>query len=207
MKIHPHSKLLMIGDSITDCGRIYENPPLGTGYVRFVDDALQKKYPQLEIEIINKGISGDTVRDLKKRWQRDVLDLNPDWLSIMIGINDVWQQIDSWLPQNEWVSIDEYERTLGELILGALPSLKGLILMTPYHLQPDKSDGMRAKMDRYGNVLREYAQKYDAVFVDTQALFDAVLKEMDATDLSEDRIHMNAAGHKILADAFLEAIE
>ena len=79
--------------------------------------------------------------------------------------------------------------------------------MPPYYLQPDKSDGMRAKMDRYGNVVREYAKKFDAVFVDTQAAFDEVLKEMDATDLSEDRIHMNADGHKILADTFLKAIE
>jgi len=197
----------MIGDSITDCGRIYENPPLGNGYVRFVHDSLKATYPQLGIEIINRGISGDTVRDLKKRWQRDVLDLNPDWLSIMIGINDVWQQIDDWLPQAYWITIEEYERTLGELINAVLPSLKGLILMPPYYLQPDKSDGMRAKMDRYGNVVREYAKKFDAVFVDTQAAFDEVLKEMDATDLSEDRIHMNADGHKILADTFLKAIE
>ncbi len=195
----------MIGDSITDCGRIYENPPLGNGYVHFVCDSLKTKYP--EIEIINRGISGDTVRDLKKRWQRDVLDLKPDWLSIMIGINDVWQQIDDWLPQAYWVTIEEYERTLGDLIASVFPSLKGLILMTPYHLQPDRSDGMRAKMDRYGNVVREYAKKYDAIFVDTQAAFDKALKEIDAADLSEDRIHMNDIGHMILADAFLKAVE
>ena len=195
----------MIGDSITDCGR--RGASLGNGYVRFVDDFFKATHPQSGIKIFNRGISGNTVRDLKKRWQRDVLDLNPDWLSIMIGINDVWQQIDDWLPQAYWVTIEEYERTLGELIDGVFPSLKGLILMTPYHLQPDKSDGMRIKMDCYGDVVRQYAKKYNAIFVDTQAAFDEVLKEMNATDLSEDRIHMNEVGHKILADVFLKSVK
>ena len=201
----------MIGDSITDCGRNYDvsysEELLGDGYVRFVSDSLESTYPELEIEIVNKGVSGDTVRNLKKRWQRDVLNINPDWLSIMIGINDVWQQVNDSLLPDHWVFIEEYESTLDELVAMAAPSLKGLVLMTPYLLELDKSDEMRAKMDRYGSVVRQFAKKYDAIFVDTQAAFDEVLKEMDAADLSEDRIHMNAIGHKILADTFLKAIE
>jgi len=197
----------MIGDSITDCGRIYENPPLGNGYVRFVRDSLKDKYPETEIEIINKGISGNTVRDLKGRWKRDVLDLNPDWLSIMIGINDVWQQMDNWTPRDYWITIDEYEQTLSGLIDSVAASLKGLVLMTPYVLQLDKTDEMRIKMDRYGNVVRDIAQKYGAVFVDAQAAFDKALQKVDWQRLSNDRVHMNDAGHKILADAFLGAVE
>ncbi len=79
--------------------------------------------------------------------------------------------------------------------------------MTPYLLQPDTSDSMRALMDRFGDVVRKVAKKYDAIFVDTQAAFDEALKNMGVTDLSEDRIHMNIAGHTILARAFLEAVE
>ena len=207
MKIQYQSKLLMIGDSITDCGRIYESPPLGNGYVRFVHNSMKSNYPESGIEIINRGIGGDTVRDLKKRWQRDVLELKPDWLSIMIGINDVWLQNDDWLLKEEKISIEEYARILGELIASTFPSLKGLILMMPYYLQLDRKDSMRASVDSYGDVVRQYAKKYDAIFVDTQSVFDEVLQEMDAIDLSEDRIHMNAVGHKILADAFLKEIE
>jgi len=211
MKIQPNSKLLMIGDSITDCGRNYDasysDEVLGDGYVRFISDFLRSTYPESGIEIVNKGISGDTVRNLKKRWQRDVLGLSPDWLSIMIGINDVWQQINDSLPPENWVLIDEYEQTLDELVGAVAPSLKGLVLMTPYVLELDQSDEMRSKMDAYGQIVRKIAEKYDALFVDTQAAFDEVLQKKDATELSNDRVHMNAVGHKVLAEGFLKIVE
>ena len=202
MKIQPKSKLVMIGDSITDCGRLSTPDGLGDGYVRLVAAAL---YDQ-NIQVINTGISGNTVRDLKQRWQRDVLDLNPDWLSIMIGINDVWRQIDNWGTPEDWVLLDEYEETLDALIAQVLPSLQGLILMTPYFLELDKTDEMRAKMDVYGEVVRKIAKKYDVIFVDIQAAFDTFLQTRDATEISNDRVHMNAVGHQVLADAFLKAI-
>ena len=210
MKIQPKSKLVMIGDSITDCGRNYDpsysEEVLGDGYVRLVSDFLKSTYPESGIEIVNKGISGNTVRDLKKRWERDVLSLNPDWLSIMIGINDVWQQINDSLPPENWVLIEEYEHTLDELVAMAAPSLQGLVVMTPYVLNLDLSDEMRSKMDEYGQVVRKIAKKYDAIYVDTQAAFDQFLQNADAGEISDDRVHMNAVGHKVLADAFLQAI-
>ena len=209
MKIDPFSKLVMIGDSITDCGRNYRSTSeeaLGNGYVRLVYGLLTATNPESRIQIVNSGIGGDTVRDLKKRWQRDVLDLKPNWLSIMIGINDVWQQFGGWLPEKEWVSTEEYDRTLGELIGATSPSLDGLILMTPYHLQFDTSDPLRVRMDCYGDVVRQYANKYGAIFINTQAVFDEVLINTAATDLSEDRVHLNTTGHMILARAFLKAI-
>ena len=197
----------MIGDSITDCGRFYDASGLGDGYVRFVHDALQRRYSQLEITVINRGVGGNTVRDLKHRWQQDVLDLNPDWLSIMIGINDVWRQVDKWdLPEN-WILIDEYEQTLDELVGIVAPSLTGLILMTPYVLELNREDKMRSKMDQFGQVVREISQKYDAIFVDTQSAFDTFLQKHAASEISNDRVHMNAVGHQVLADAFLRAIE
>ena len=77
-----------IGDSITDCGR--RDPtlsPLGDGYVRLIHDLLQAGYPELRLNVINKGISGNTVLDLKSRWRSDVLEISPDWLFIFIGVN------------------------------------------------------------------------------------------------------------------------
>ena len=105
------------------------------------------------------------------------------------------------------MSIDEYERTLDALIGAVSHSLKGLVLMTPYLLQPDRSNPMRAMMDRFGEVVRQYAKKYGAIFVDTQAVFDEVLRDMDSLDLSDDRVHLNLTGHTILARAFLDAVE
>lgn len=78
--------------------------------------------------------------------------------------------------------------------------------MTPYVLESDFSDPMRALMDKFGETVQRAARKYNAIFVDTQAIFDNVLKTIDATALSEDRVHMNARGHQILANAFLTRI-
>jgi lysophospholipase L1-like esterase len=211
MVIHPNSKLVMIGDSITDCDRarpIAEDSPeaLGNGYVALVDSLMNATFPENRIRMINMGISGNTVRDLKARWQSDVLDLKPDWLSIMIGINDVWRHFDTRLQTDWQVPLDEYASTLEELVSTTLPLLKGMVLMTPYFIEPNRGDAMRVMMDRYGDVVRALAQKYQVILVDTQAAFDVVLKKLHSMALAEDRVHPNLTGHIVLARAFLQAI-
>ncbi len=211
MLIQPGSKLLFIGDSITDCGR--ERPvaeatddSLGTGYVSLVNGLIGATYPEMRIRIVNMGVSGNTVRDLKTRWQSDVLDLKPDWLSIMIGINDVWRHFDRWLQPEQQVPHDEYARTLEGLVRTTTPELKGLVLMTPYFVELNRADPMREMMGRYGETVRALADKYGAVFVDTQAAFDEVLKSAHPYALAGDRVHPNLTGHFVLARAFLTAI-
>jgi lysophospholipase L1-like esterase len=212
MIIEPHSKLVMIGDSITDCERtrpIGEGlfDALGKGYVSLVDSLLIANYPEHKIRVVNMGISGNTVRDLQDRWQTDVLDLNPDWLSICIGINDVWRHFDTPF-QHEWqVPLDEYTKTLENLLQKTPPTLKGLILMTPYFIEPNRTDPMRIMMDEYSTVVRQLAEKYKAVLVDTQAAFDTALVHLHPMALAWDRIHPNRAGHMILARAFLQSLE
>lgn len=212
MKLQENSLLLFIGDSITDCGR--EHPvgeggfgqALGNGYVSLVNAALSATYPDYATRVVNMGISGETSRDLITRWQSDVLDQQPDWLSIKIGINDVWQQL-SW-PQSEErsLSVEAYTDSLEDLIQQVQPGLQGLILMTPYLVEPDRQDPMRALMDQYGKVVCDLAARHSAVLVDTQAAFDTVLKWMDPSQLADDRVHVNLSGHMIIARAFLKAI-
>jgi lysophospholipase L1-like esterase len=212
MIIESGSRLVMIGDSITDCGRDRavrgEGTPevLGSGYVSFVSSVLGAKYPELGIGVINMGIGGNTVRDLDGRWQEDLLDLKPDWVSIMIGINDVWQQSGPPDPSRNCVTISEYETTLTALVEKTLPGLKGMILMTPYHVEPDRKNPMRSMMDDYGVVVRGLAGKHSTVFVDTQAAFDRYLEHHPPGSLAGDQIHVNAIGHMILALAWLEAV-
>ena len=213
MLIAKNSKLLMIGDSITDAGRTRPAgeglfDALGKGYVSLVDALLTAGDPGLGIRVVNQGNGGDTVRNLKARWDADVLAHRPDWLSIMIGINDVWRQFDC-PRQTEWhVYPEEYEATLDELVTQTLPTLPGgLVLLTPYCIEPNRADPMRAQMDRYGAVVRALAQKHGAVFVDTQAAFDAVLEHLHPMTLAWDRIHPVLAGHMVLAQAFLRAVE
>ncbi len=212
MRIESESKLIMIGDSVTDCGRVRpvgegHSEAIGNGYVSLVQSSLMTAYPERRIRVINMGVSGNTVRDLKERWESDVLALKPDWLSIMIGINDVWRQFDSPLQKELHVYFDEYKETLDELVDKTKPKLKGLVLMTPYYIEPNRNDDMRAMMDKYGNAVSDIAEKHGALFVDTQAEFDKILKHYHPNMFGWDRVHPNNIGHMVLAQAFLNAIE
>jgi lysophospholipase L1-like esterase len=211
MLIEPKSRLLMIGDSITDCGRALPigeaiNDGLGNGYVSQVNALINATYPAHQIRVLNTGVSGNTVLDLEARWGRDVLALRPDWLSVMIGINDVWRQFDSPL-QAEWhVSLETYTTTLEKLIAQTRPKLKGLVMLSPYFIEPNKSEPMRALMDRYGAAMKNIAERHEAIFVDTQAAFDAAMKHIHPMTLALDRVHPGQVGHALLTRAFLTAI-
>ena len=211
MILDTNDKLVMAGDSITDCNRAKPAgeglfDPYGKGYVNMVKAFLDAKYPERPIRVINQGTGGFTVRNLKETWQETVLDKKPEWLSIMIGINDVWRQFDSPKMTETHVGLEEYEATLEELIDQAKPGLKGLILVTPYIIESNRSDAMRMRMDEYGAVIKKLAEKHDAVLVDPQAGFDRMLESMHPMALAWDRIHPNSSGHALIAQCFLDAI-
>lgn len=207
MKIGNGHKLLFIGDSITDCGRgqpFGTGNGLGNGYVSLVNSLLAAVYPERRILVMNTGTSGHTVRDLAARWKRDVIDLKPDWLAIMIGINDVWRQFDCPLETGMHVLPGEYERTLRELA-GSV-KVKGLVMMSPYYIEDNRGDDMRRRMDQYGAIVRKVAKEKKAVFVDTQAAFDSVLKHLPSEMFAWDRVHPGTPGHMIIARAFLDGV-
>jgi len=212
MIVKNNQKLLFIGDSVTDCGRARPSgeglgEALGRGYVAFIDALLETVYSERQIRVVNQGISGNTVRDLAARWNDDVLVHRPDWLSICIGINDVWRQFDLPRQAEAGVPLDEYAMTLERLATETRPLLPGgLILMTPFFIEINPDDAMRKRMDEYGAAVREIATKTDAVFVDTQAAFNAALKHRYSAALAWDRVHPNTAGHMVLAHAVLSEL-
>ena len=209
MKLENNQTILFTGDSITDCGRshpIGAGDGLGDGYVAFVDSLLSSWYPQRLIRVLNTGIGGNRVIDLKVRWQTDILDLEPDWLSVMIGINDVWRQFDSAANPDQ-VSLERYESTYRSLLERTRPKLKGLVLMTPYYIETSLNDPMRARMDHYGAVVERLAQEFDAAFVNVQAAFDRHLECRPTQSLCGDRVHPNKTGHLIIARSFLTAMQ
>jgi lysophospholipase L1-like esterase len=210
MRLNPGSRLLFIGDSVTDCGRarpVGAGSPaaLGDGYVAQVDALLARAPLDPPIQVTNMGISGNTVRDLAGRWETDVLALEPDWLSVMIGINDVWRQFDG---RNEAAIVlpDEFRRTYGTLIDRTRAGLKGLVLMSPYFVQSLRTDAMRRRMDEYTDIVRELAAKHRTLFVDVQATIDAALTCTDFFSIAADRVHPTPEGHAILARAFIAAV-
>ena len=203
--------IVFIGDSISDYDR---KRPVGEGlfngwgtsYVANVGALLGCMYPEMRIRVKNVGISGNQVRDLDRRWQTDVLDQNPDWVSVLIGINDVWRQFDSPLQTEEHVPLDEFEQTYEKLILRTLPHAKGMILMTPFFMEPNRQDAMRARMDEYGAVVKKLADKHGLVFVDLQTAWDRLFEHMHPCNIAWDRIHPNQTGHMYIAKQFLAAV-
>jgi len=212
MLIQSNSRLLFIGNSITDCGRKRPigsggfDQALGNGYVSLVDAALAAVYPDFAISTINMGINGDTVHDLKYRWTKDVLELKPDWLSILIGINDVWQHINQLRQSEGQDPVNRFAETLDELVEQVRPAVHGLILMTPYYLETYPLEPMRAMMDQFGAAVGEVAARHQALLVDSQAAFNPVIDNVDPLQLAMDRVHINLAGHMILARAFLREV-
>ena len=211
MLLEKNDTLLFIGDSISDYER---KRPVGEGlfnalghsYVACAGALLNCMYPELHLRVINMGVSGNQVRDLEERWQTDVMDLKPQWVSVLIGINDVWRQFDCPQMPETHVSLQEYEETYARLIERTLPQVKGMILMTPYYMEPNRQDPMRARMDEYGAVVRKLADKYHLTFVDLQAGWDRLFQHMHSTNIAWDRVHPNQTGCMYIAKQFLQAI-
>ncbi|MGE9290447.1 MAG: SGNH/GDSL hydrolase family protein [Puniceicoccales bacterium] len=200
--------LLFIGDSITDCGRarpVGEGAGLGSGYVSLVNSALGARFPETAVRVLNTGIGGNRVIDLEARWEQDVFDLKPQWVSIMIGINDVWRQFDGGVSKFQ-VGPELFRSTLSKLVEETASKVKGIVLMSPYFLEANPGDPMRALMDEYGAIVKAVAENAGCPFVDTQAAFDRYLAKRPTQTLCGDRVHPNLVGHQIIADAFLAAI-
>ena len=212
MKIAPRSKFILIGDSVTDMGRTRPIAqglfnPHGTGYPNVVQGLLTSVYPDYFINVVNMGNSGDNVRNLKARWQTDVIDLKPDWLSIMIGINDVWRQFDTPQIPEHGVMPDEYRATLSELVHQTKPLVKGLVLITPVYWELNKQDAMAARVAEYQGICREIAEAEGVLFCDAQSYADRVLKCCSPNYITWDRVHPNIPGANVLAHALLDTLE
>lgn len=211
MLFDQNDKILFIGDSISDYER---TRPVGEGlfnawgrsYVADVGSLLGCMYPEMHLRIVNMGISGNQCRDLEARWQTDVFDQNPDWVSVLIGINDVWRQFDSPEIKEQHVSPEDFRTCYERLIKSTLPRVKGMILMTPYFMEPNRDDPMRRRMDEYGAITKELAEKYHLTLVDLQSGWDKLFQHMHPMNIAWDRVHPNQIGCMYIAKQFLSAI-
>jgi lysophospholipase L1-like esterase len=190
---------VFFGDSITESGREDTDlTSLGNGYVAGVAKRLQDQ----QIKCINAGIGGDTTRHLLARLEDDVIAHNPDWVSVAIGVNDVWRSFGVG-DRFEAVNITEFEVNYRQILERIRASGAKLMLVEPFMIEADKLEPFRAQVDLYSSVVAKLALEYGAVFVPFQAMFDRVPDQI----WSDDRVHPNPAAVQLMAAAFLQALE
>jgi lysophospholipase L1-like esterase len=206
IRLNPKSKFVFIGDSITDCGRGGEPEGIGSGYVRFVRDYLRAKDPGHAPEVINRGVSGNKVTNLRDRWSKDVIDLSPNVLSIMIGINDVWHGLN---PGGSGVDIDTYRRTFAQLISQTKekhPACE-IVLCEPTVISPPAHEKGNESLRPYVAAVREMAVELKLLLVPLHQVFLDAAKARPDIDWHTDGVHPTSSGHMLIARQWLEATE
>jgi len=188
----PGARILFQGDSITDGNRGRSADPnhiLGHGYVFIIAARHGAAFPALRLDFLNRGVSGNTVLDLEKRWQKDTLDLKPDVLSILIGVND----------EGRGVPLDQYEQVYDKILAqakAANPNLK-LVLCAPFVKPTGKvSEGIRKRQE----IVAKLARKHGAALVQFQPVFDEAAKRAPADYWIWDSVHPTYRGHQLMAD-------
>ena len=209
--ISPGSVVLFQGDSITDAGRdreaagrANEQPALGSGYASIAATDLLVAYPEHDLRIYNRGISGNKVFQLAERWDEDCLALEPDVLSILIGVNDIWHARNG----NYDGTVETYERDYDALLRRTLDARPGLMLVVcePFVLQCGAVDASWfPEFDNYRAAARAVANRHGATWVPFQQAFDAALDVAPAEYWAGDGVHPSPAGAALMAQTWLRA--
>ncbi len=198
--------ILFQGDSVTDAGRSREDDAqLGLGYPRLVSSLLSASYPELGLQFINRGISGNRVRDLKARWSEDCLELKPDILTILIGINDCWRRYDREDPTSpeqyeedyRWILTQTQERTAAQIIL-----LEPFVLPYP----PDRI-AWREDLDPKIQVVRKLAREFKTRLIPLDGLFAEASARREPQFWAPDGVHPSPAGHALIAQVLIRELE
>jgi lysophospholipase L1-like esterase len=205
--------VLFQGDSITDAGREKEKElpnnsrSFGSGYAFLAASALMNDLAELNLTLYNRGISGNKVFQLADRWQKDCLNLKPDVLSILIGVNDYWHKRNG----NYDGTVDVYEndyRALLQRTKNELPDLKLVICQPFYVLNTSAVDETWVEpMKEYQAAAKKIAKEFNAIWVPFQEVFDEAIKYAPATYWTGDGVHPSMAGAQLMAEAWLRAVE
>ena len=208
-------KILFQGDSITDCGRSRENDAaLGTGYATLVQASLGLENSG-RYEFFNRGISGNRIVDVYARIKADIINLRPDYMSLLIGVNDVWHEISAMNGVNE----EKFERIycmLIEEIKEALPELK-IMILEPFCLkgiatdnteqQPEKWNIFATEVKKRAAKARAVAEKYGLTFVELQDKFDELSLSAENAYWLVDGVHPTPMGHEMIKREWIKAFK
>ncbi len=211
-------RILFQGDSITDVDRARQNMNnwnMGMGYPHLVKAALSARDPQAHT-YFNRGISGHRIVDLYARIKIDVINLKPDYMSILVGVNDVWHEI-NWQNGVDAEKFEKIYTMYVEEILEALPDLK-LIIMEPFVLPAcsttgeledgtDKYTLFRTETEKRAVASKRVAEKFNLPFLPLQEMFDEAAKKAPADYWLWDGVHPTEAGHYLIAKKWIEAFD
>lgn len=212
IKLEKGMTILFQGDSITDAGRQNRQKPnpneqasMGNGYASIATAALLTSRPELNLSIYNRGISGNKVHQLYARWQKECLNYQPDVLSILIGVNDIWHGLNGGYDGTVETYENDY-RTLLQKTRKALPDVK-LVICEPFVLRCGAvNDKWFPEFDYYRAAARKVADEHSAVFVPFQSMFDQALQFAPAKHWAGDGVHPSSHGAALMADFWLQAV-
>ena len=212
-KLNEGAVILFQGDSITDGSRGRNTDPnhiMGHGYAFSIASRVGADYPEKKYLFYNRGISGNKVTDLKQRWQADTLDLKPDVLSILVGVNDSNSIVFKRQPS---VSVEEYEENYEALLektRSVFPKII-LVLCEPFVLKVSRMienwDASYSDMSKRQEIVRKLSQKYDTVFVGFQEVFDKACEKTPADYWIWDGVHPTVAGHELMTREWMIQVE
>ena len=211
--LKPGITILFQGDSITDAGRSREaatepnsQPALGNGYAWLAASQLLVDRPGDGIKIFNRGISGNKVPDLDARWQAECVDLQPNVLSILIGVNDIWRTFD----RGEKGTAEIYEEGYHALVKktkAALPETT-LVICEPFVLKCGAvTDAWFPKFDGYRAAAKRVAEQAGAIFVPFQTMFDEASKIAPPERWAGDGVHPSADGAALMAHTWRRVVD
>ena len=217
--------ILFQGDSITDCNRSYEEKngfwpklyyavnkrvPLGDGYPALVAAEMGEDF-----RYVNKGVGGDRIVDVYGRIVKDIINIKPDYMSLLVGVNDVWRAFDS----NNGTGIKRFEKLYNiflEEMNEYLPDTK-LIIMGAFVLegsatkntpqQPGRYKNFRREVEKVAAVTKELAEKYGHKYIDLQSAFDEAQKTIPASELAADGVHPTRKGHELIKNEWIKAFK
>jgi lysophospholipase L1-like esterase len=213
IQLSTNDVILFQGDSITDWGRDHKltipnnTGSLGTGYTLITAGELLMKYPQKNLQIYNKGVSGNKVYQLAERWDTDCIALKPTVVSIHIGVNDFWHTLSSGYKGTIETYISDYKKLL-DRTKQALPGVK-FIIGEPFALKGTKfvNDTWYPAFDLYRKAARDIATQYNAGFIPYQTIFDNALASAPATYWTLDGVHPSIAGEKLMAQGWVATVK
>lgn len=212
VKLKKDAVILFQGDSITDMGRNRSrkepnnNSGLGPGYTFVAASELLLKNPDKTLKIYNRGISGNVVPQLIARWQKDCIDLKPDILSILVGVNDYWHTLNGKYKGTAKSYREDYDQLLANT-KKKLPEVK-LIIGEPYAVNGVKAvdDSWFPAFDAYRKAARDLAKKYDAIFIPYQDIYRKASQKTGPSYWTDDGVHPNTAGDALMGEAILNVL-